>query len=61
MRKKNVPFFLLYTISGENIQVKKNVLTNILVESSSLGFGFFYGFLYMAELKPTTINLYKST
>ena len=36
--EKNVPFFLFYTISGENIKVKKNVLTNIQVESISLGF-----------------------
>ena len=36
--EKNVPFFLFYTISGENIKVKKNVLTNIQVESTSLDF-----------------------
>ena len=42
MRKKNVPFFLLYTISGENIQVKKNVLTNILVWV----FGFLWIFVH---------------
>ena len=63
MRKKNVPFFLLYTISGENIQVKKKVSTNIQVELTSLDFlaWYYLDFKYYSarvQIKTYTAKTY---